>query len=362
MSVIAHFSKDYAEARLKFLAAAHDRGLEVQSNENPKTNGPAGEPLFTDITTLGERDAKNHLLFVSATHGVEGFCGSACQTAFLESATAGELPSNLAITIIHVLNPHGFAWLRRVNEDNVDLNRNFVDFTKPLPENPGYKALRGALVPKNLDDETMIDAGRAVTKFGKEHGFDRMQEAITRGQYVDAQGLYYGGTEPTWSNQILRGAIQGKTAKATRIGLIDFHTGLGPYGYGEVITEYEPNNPAFDRAKSWYGEGNVTSTVGGDSSSAALVGTTDHAIHQEIKDREVTAIALEFGTRPSNDVFNATRADNWVHLFGDLDSAEGRVIKAQIRDAFYPDKDDWKEMVWTRAEEIIRLAIAGITK
>ena len=29
--------------------------------------------------------------------------------------------------MIHALNPFGFAHLRRANEDNVDLNRNFVD-------------------------------------------------------------------------------------------------------------------------------------------------------------------------------------------------------------------------------------------
>ena len=31
-----------------------------------------------------------------------------------------------ALVLVHVLNPYGMAWLRRTNENNVDLNRNFL--------------------------------------------------------------------------------------------------------------------------------------------------------------------------------------------------------------------------------------------
>jgi hypothetical protein len=54
------------------------------------------------------------------------------------------------------------------------------------------------------------------------------------------------------------------------------------------------------------------------------------------------------------------RADNWLHLHGDLDTALGRDIKAEIRRCFYPDADDWKEAVWERGLETQRLAIAGL--
>lgn len=362
MSAAHYFSANYFDARSKFLSACNALGLVILSCRNERTKGPGGETLHADIVTLGDPTAKSHLFIISGTHGVEGFCGSACQTAFLSDALSLNLPNDLAITLIHALNPHGFAWLRRVNEDNIDLNRNFVDFSKPLPENPGYQELRSALVPKDLAKETMHHAGRAVTKFGKEHGFDRMQEAITRGQYLDPDGLYYGGKQPTWSNDLFRQTVRDRMSDAARVGLIDIHTGLGPYGYGELITEYRTTDLAFSRAQNWYGKENVTSTVGGDSASAALIGTTDHAIHQELPDKEVTAIALEYGTQPSDEVFNATRADNWLHLFGNLNTDEGRAIKKQIRDAFYPDKDDWKELVWTRAKQVITLAIEGITK
>lgn len=38
------------------------------------------------------------------------------------------------------------------------------------------------------------------------------------------------------------------------------------------------------------------------------------------------------------------------------------VIKQQIRDAFYQDADDWKEMIWERGIETQKLAIAGLAQ
>jgi len=36
-------------------------------------------------------------------------------------------------------------------------------------------------------------------------------------------------------------------------------------------------------------------------------------------------------------------------------------IKEQIRGAFYPDTDDWKDLVWDRAVETLRLALKGLS-
>src|SRR6516225_9551772 len=83
----------------------------------------------------------------SGTHGVEGFCGSGCQTGYLNDRLYEALSSKSAVILVHALNPFGFAWLRRVNEDNIDVNRNFHDFRKPLPSSEAYEQLHGWLVP-----------------------------------------------------------------------------------------------------------------------------------------------------------------------------------------------------------------------
>jgi len=53
-------------------------------------------------------------------------------------------------------------------------------------------------------------------------------------------------------------------------------------------------------------------------------------------------------------------ADNWLHLRGDVFSPLGQAIKAQIRAAFYPDNDDWRNLCYPRAVEIQRQALAGL--
>ena len=60
-------------------------------------------------------------------HGVEGFFGSAVQIATLRSGLFREWKrSSIGILLIHALNPHGFAWVRRGDEANIDPNRNFL--------------------------------------------------------------------------------------------------------------------------------------------------------------------------------------------------------------------------------------------
>jgi hypothetical protein len=75
---------------------------------------------------------------------------------------------------------------------------------------------------------------------------------------------------------------------------------------------------------------------------------------------EVTAVTLEFGTYSTIEVFAATRADNWLHCHGNPLGADAEDIKTEIRRVFYPDADDWKEMVWTRAREVIERAGPGL--
>jgi len=136
------FSGDYREARARFREAVASAGGALEAVAHP-LKGPDGGDLSTDIAWFGPRDAERVLVTISGTHGVEGFCGSGAQTHWLYRGEAARLPSGMAALMIHAINPYGFAWLRRVNEDNVDLNRNWIDFAAPLSRNPGYDELAG---------------------------------------------------------------------------------------------------------------------------------------------------------------------------------------------------------------------------
>ena len=130
------FSGSYQEARIKFLEAAAIAGLSVQSHAHP-LKGRDAENLAMDVARDGTMDAQNLLIISSACHGVEGYCGSGVQVHALHDADwlKKARASGTAVLYIHALNPYGFSHIRRTTHENVDLNRNFQDFTKPLPDN-----------------------------------------------------------------------------------------------------------------------------------------------------------------------------------------------------------------------------------
>ena len=149
MNVATHFAQSYAEAREKFLAAGRARGARLFRHVHPSERGAQGEELSIDLAQIGDERSPALLLLTSGTHGVEGFCGSGCQVALLHDDTfqAAVERCDASVLMLHALNPYGFSHLRRANEDNADLNRNFVDFSSPLPSNPAYAEIHALLLP-----------------------------------------------------------------------------------------------------------------------------------------------------------------------------------------------------------------------
>jgi hypothetical protein len=355
------FSADYNEARGKFRDAGAAAGAALDSYHNPATS-PDGLALSTETAWLGPRQAERVLVVMSGTHGVECFCGSGIQAGLLRSGIAvEERPAGIALLLIHAINPSGFAWLRRVTEGNVDLNRNFVDHNLPYPINSGYEELRPAICPKEWTPSGRQAADAVLEAYGAGHGAMALQGAITSGQFTDPEGVFYGGRTPTWSNRTLREILGRHVDGVPHVGFIDLHTGLGPYGVGEIMNNHVPGHPGYPRVKDWFGA-EATSGEDGNSSSAPVAGDTNIAFDERLPGTAVTGITLEYGTEPLRDMIDALRGDNWLHVHGRLDSPEGRAVKARIRAAFYPDQDDWRAMVWERAVDVTRRALRGLAQ
>ncbi len=359
MTITDYFSADYGAARVKFLDACSGANARVENFENPKA-GPDGEPLFTDVADLGPGDAQAVLVLGSATHGAEGFCGSGIQTGLLRDGLASRLGAGQRVVMIHAINPFGFAHLRRVNEDNIDLNRNFVDHSGPYPANPDYDALAGVIAPRAY---WPLVSGASIVWLQihrMTRGKAKVAAAITGGQHTHPQGLFYGGQAQTWSNGTIRAIAQRYLQSAPRVVFVDFHTGLGPHGHGEMISGDEPGAPAHQRAVAWWGN-RVKAMKAGESVSADLTGTVKLAIGQMLPGAEVTGITLEFGTVGPIRVLRALQAENWLHHHGGPGHPRARAIKAEMRRVFYPDTDDWKARVWDQGREVVDQALAGLS-
>lgn len=357
-SVSDCFARSYAEARRKFLAAADAAGLAVTSHPHPMS-GRDGEPLAMDVVRDGPADASAVLLVSSACHGVEGYCGSGVQGFLLGDGGLREASheAGVAIVYIHALNPYGFSWRRRVTQENVDLNRNFHDFTRPLPANPAYDELAALIVPPVWPPLPEVGAG--LERFVAERGPAAFQQAISGGQYRHPGGVFYGGQAPTWSQTTLRRVLRDEAGRCERLGWIDLHTGLGPSGVGERIFACRDDPAALQRARAWWGAG-VTSIYDGSSSSAPLVGLMWLSAYQECPQATYTGIALEYGTLPLPQMLDAVRADQWLENHPEASDDQRARIKQQIFDAFFTDTDEWKSQVVGQALDAARSGVRGL--
>ncbi len=353
------FSSTYQQARDRFLLAAKQAGLAVTSHLHPLP-GSQGEELAMDVVIDGPADADRLLIVSSACHGVEGYCGSGVQVAALHQSSWRQQARRAGVTVayIHALNPHGFSFDRRVTQEGVDLNRNFHDFSQPLPVNERYRDLHPLLVPSVWPPEP--DNVAATTRYIEEHGLGQWQAAISRGQHEFPKGLFYGGTAPTWSNKTLRQVLRQMGAGKRHVAWIDVHTGLGPSGVGEKIFASRDDAQALARARAWWGS-EVTSIYDGSSSSPLLTGLMWTAIFDECPQADYTGIALEYGTVPVAQVLQALRADHWMHAQAQVDPALARQIRQQVRDAFYVDQADWRVAIVEQAQTAMSQALAGLS-
>jgi hypothetical protein len=347
----------YTESRHRFLDAAGRAGATVVSYPHPR-RGIDGDELAIDVASIGPDDASSVLLIVSGTHGVEGFTGSALQHQWFE-AHAGARPADLRVVLIHAFNPYGFAWVRRVNEDNVDLNRNFVDWSEPPPANEDYGGLAHLIVPESWDDETQQTTTLQLLARAEEVGLPRLQEVVSGGQYTHPPGVFYGGTGPVWSHRWLVDHLPDIVGPATRLGLIDLHTGLGPWGHGELISHEGADMPGHRRGTAWWGD--VRSMADGESVSAQLNGDWLGALDRLLPDVEITAVALEYGTVDVITVLQALRADAVLHSHGDPRGSDAASVRAQVRAAFADDDPAWFDAVSGRFDEVVGAAMAALS-
>ncbi|MEP7276507.1 MAG: M14 family metallopeptidase [Betaproteobacteria bacterium] len=353
------FAGTYREARDKFLAAARAANATLGSHDHPTLRGAQGEALAVDTALLGRPDAPALVCVLAGTHGAEGFCGSGIEVALLQDVAvhAALARSGAALLLYHAVNPYGFSHLHRTNEDNVDLNRNFRDFGKPLPRNAAYAEVHGFMVPATWPPSQQNEAQLAA--YVASHGAAALQAAVSGGQCDYPEGLFFGGRSPSWSNATLRAVMRTQAAARRRLVWLDIHTGLGPWGHAEKILS-GPNDPALiARARAWWGN-DVTSFYDGSSTSAPLSGVNFEAALDECPGVEYTGIALEYGTLPVMDVLGALRADAWLRQHPDVPAPLQGAIKQQVRDAFYGDSDEWRWQVYGQARAALFQALNGV--
>lgn len=355
------FSTDYLVARTKFREAVAHAGGKLEHYPHPLASGTSGEKLTIDVGLLGSESAERCLVAISGTHGLEGFAGSALQTAWLSEEIEGRLPSGVAVLLVHGLNPFGFFYGSRTNAAGVDLNRNFVDHSGAHPRNHSYDVLHPYLVPREWTSETLRRAREHLSSYAAEHGEDALFDAISRGQYTHPDGVFYGGCQPEWENRILRQVLEDHLQACSKVAVIDWHTGIGTYGQPFFLVFNHEESEEFRQAGKWWGRTRVEGVRPHGRRVPGYQGLVVRGVESCLRGRSVVSAVIEFGTRGAEAGGIAIRQDQWLRLHGkDADPGIRAQLKADLLDSLNPVAYEWRDSVLEHGLEIMRAAVAGL--
>ncbi len=306
-----YFSTDYARARDRFRTAAQAAQAEHISLALA-ARGPRGEPLTIDIAWRGDRAARRVLLHTSGLHGVEAFAGSAVQLAALCELPAP--PPGCAIVLVHVLNPYGMAWLRRANENNVDLNRNFVaDSASQGPEETLYDKLDTLLNPPGPPAKDFFKWRlfcRAVS-----YGPGRLKQAIAEGQYRHPLGLFFGGHDLQAGPASYLDWLEHTLQQTHYLFALDLHTGLGARGGTLLFREPGLATTPADELRAALGHP-VIDGAGTPSRPYRVRGGMGSALRRILPHTKMDFVLQEVGTYGPLTILSALRDENRWHHYG----------------------------------------------
>jgi len=308
---------------------------------------PNGDPLGIDIAWFGATKPRRVLIHSSGLHGVEGFAGSAIQLQLLDNLP--QLLPDAAMVLVHVLNPYGMAYLRRVNESNVDLNRNFRTADSYSGAPPLYPdSLLNPRTPPSLDF-FHAKAAFAIAR----HGFSALKQSIAGGQYEFPKGLFFGGKKLEDGPVAYEAFLRQHLTKVEQAICIDVHTGLGKFAEDMLLVEQEE----YDRLRNLFG-GRVTPMNPGNSAAYRVEGSIESMLSGVFSSLRPVVIGQEFGTYGGFQVLHALREENRWHHYGS--GTLDHPTKSKLKEMFCPDNDKWRRAVLARGSELVQETILRV--
>ncbi len=358
MVVDAFFSKNYAIAREHFKQSAQNLGMSLE-NFPIGQFGPNGEMLSIDIAIQSGSMPNQALLISSGLHGVEGFFGSAVQLAVMKQwQDDPHLRPTQRLILIHALNPYGFAWRRRANEDNVDLNRNLILSCESFHGSPAiYKDIDHILNPKRPPSRWDWINFRLICPTAK-HGQAILEQAITAGQYDYPQGLFYGGTEPSYLSKILSDNLDRWLGLSQKVIHLDFHTGLGAWATYKLLFDHPLSDNQYAWLKSYFGTVSVEAIS---DEQSGWKGGLGHFCKTYAKDRDYICALAEFGTYKGLQVLAGLRAENQSYFWGNSNSSRTEYTRQRLVELFCPKSASWRKDSIRQAITLVDQAINGLS-
>lgn len=412
-----YFSDNYTQARDRFLRAAQlIPSAKVESilvhaepgNEKGRINTNR-EQHFMDICVI-PGSQPGLVIHSSGVHGVEGYAGSAIQLALMESPSLKTRQADRpTLVLVHAVNPYGMANFRRVNENNIDLNRNALSrdqFARIQDthnsSHANYQSMDRLFNPQHAPTfvSTYATFAPRVLWHLLRRGLGHIKAAMVSGQYYNRQGIFYGGSElerstallERWLHKFIKtrghhqwhsrprystgsmGKMNENTPIDDAITWIDVHTGLGPSGRDTLLPgSFGRSRGALGEQSSCVKDGKKTdcvmfwsqhlvrwfpdslrpsenSVAAGYEEAKGLYGEYFNNLLQEHSPNALFLVQ-EFGTIPSVLVGHALMTENAAFQFGNHSVNLGensealQWAKRTMLPAFYLQHSSWRRKV-----------------
>jgi len=362
------FSPDYFTARDRFRAAAArlNGRLEAVPFSTP---GPKREALTMDVAQFGAPEPRRVVLVSSGLHGVEGFSGSAVQLAWLNARPSDWAPApGTALVMAHAVNPVGFVHGRRWNENNVDLNRNFLldrafltdtDYqafreaygrqhailnppTPPTRREPFHLKALVQIIREGYAARDRLPPSRRPSRFDVRKiirlGTVEMKKVLPVGQYEHPRAIFYGGAADEETTRLLKAKIPAWAGDAEQIIHLDLHTGLGAFGECKLLVEDVRGS-----ARERWAAANFGPEVEATDGTTAYQARGDIGVYFETTlGARYRCLTVEFGTYNGTHMLWALRAENRAHWYARPGSGIHRWARRILKEAFVPASPWWR--------------------
>ena len=328
-------------------------GVEVEVSEYAVDES---DELYIDNIYLPSKEKKENLIVLTTgVHGMEGYIGSVMLDVFFEEIYPQLDTDTTGVQIIANVNPYGMKYMRRYNENNVDLNRNFIlewdgfDYSS----NKDYPEVKSFLQPEGKIKNAFWHEVSFYLSLAKEaitKGADKVSDALLTGQYEYPQGVYFGGTKDekstTYLKEVFNDCLDGEYDNIVHI---DIHSGYGPR-YNMVIFNSVYDTMTEAQTKEAFSYDYV---IANDSESfyATTGDTTDYfyrLAESKNSDKELFSTCFEFGTI-GDSFFDTilslkyTVDENRQYWYPTDNKVASEVVFEHYKELYYPTEIQWRE-------------------
>jgi len=347
------FPESYEASRARFL-----RDVELLRPKWPSSRLEAyplkeHPDLSIDWLWAEPRDRKNLVMISTGEHGIEGYVGSAMLKVFMDEFAPQLNPDDTGLLLVHAINPWGMKNHFRGNQNNVDLNRNFVFNDNFDPRiNPDYDLLQNLFNPqrpvRTLNREMLTFIPKVIKNIISP-GRDHVLAATVLGQHRHPKGIYFGGTELQEETVALINLYRTALSEYQNFVQVDIHTGFGPRYLMSVIISPLDETPSADTAKRLRYP--LVQKIDADE-FYAISGDMGEYVYrlrdEEFSDKKVFACGFEFGTFGDSlpalvRSLRTTILENQLRQHGAVSQKVEAQVRAEYEELFFPSEIKWRE-------------------